>query len=72
MKFDADNFVHKVNGSFLKNEHDQRYGQFLVNYLGEKHPSLYSQLPESADCFYVNSKCDEFLRWIYSMDGTPI
>lgn len=72
MKFNADQFVHEVNHSFLKEEHEQRYGQYLMNYLFTHYPSLHAQTPQVADCFYLNSKCDEFLRWIYSFHDTEI
>lgn len=72
MKFNAYEFCEQANRAFLKEDHGQRYGQFLMNYLQEKHCELYSQVPENADCFYNNGKCDEFLRWIYSINELEI
>lgn len=72
MKFNAYEFCEQVTRAFLKGEHDQRYGQFLMNYLRESHSDLYSQVPEDADCFYDNEKCGEFLRWIYSMNKLEV
>lgn len=66
--FNVDEFIHQVNQDFLKTQHQQRYGQFLVNSLRDQNFDLYSQMPESADCFYDGTKCAEFLKWIYSQN----
>ena len=45
--FDFDKFMHDANHSYLKHQEDLRYGQFLMNSLYEKHPEIYSQVPEN-------------------------
>lgn len=66
--FCPDLFMSNANSAFLTHKDDQRYGQFLVNELTKKHPFI--ALPEEADCFYDNNKVPEFLRFIYSCDGS--
>jgi hypothetical protein len=72
MIFNAYEFCDQVNRDFLKGNHHQRYGQFLMNQLHENCHELYLEVPEEADCFYDNRKCDEFLRWIYSINELEI
>jgi len=72
MKFNAYEFCERANREFLNREHDQRYGQFLMDYLHEENASLYSQVPEEADCFYRNDKCPEFWCWITSIHNLEV
>lgn len=66
--FCPDLFMSNANSAFLTHSENLRYGQFLVNELSKKHPFI--TLPEDADCFYDNNKVPEFLRFIYSCDGS--
>jgi hypothetical protein len=68
MKFCPDLFMCDANSAFLTHKDDQRYGQFLVNELTRLHP--YIIIPEEADCFHDNNKVPNFLRFIYSCDGS--
>ena len=65
--FDYDDFIHNVNTSFISHSGTQRYGQFLMNSLYEKHPDIYSQVPENLDPFYDNNRCGEFLKFIANL-----
>ena len=68
MKFRPDLFMSVANSAYFTHKDDQRYGQFLVNELTRLHPSII--FPEEADCFHDNNKVKEFLRFIYSCDGS--
>jgi hypothetical protein len=67
MNFNYDQFISDANHSFILHSENQRYGQFLVNELREKHPEI--NLPDSADCFYDNGKVKDFLIFIHSLDN---
>lgn len=62
MAFNYDEFYHKVNVAFLKDEHYLTYGQFIMNYLSENHPGVFIGLPPDCDCFYDNSKIPNLLN----------
>lgn len=64
MAFDYDQFFHKANSAFMVSE-QQRYGQFLMNYLSEFHPEI--TVPDEFDCFYDNNKIPQFLGYIASL-----
>lgn len=68
--FDYDDFMHNANSKFLVHEGEQRYGQFLMNYLYEKHPEIYNQVPENIDPFYSNEKCGEFLKFLANLSDS--
>jgi hypothetical protein len=68
MKFCYDSFFSDANALFIVQIGYQRYGQFLVNQLNEKYPFII--IPEEADCFHDNNKVSEFLKFIYSCDGS--
>jgi hypothetical protein len=61
---DSELFMRDANSAYLTHKENLRYGQFLINYLKEKYPSII--IPEEADCFYDDKKLPEFLRFIYS------
>lgn len=67
LKFNYDEFIHQANHSYLKHQEDLRYGQFLMNFLYEKHPEIYSQVPENLDPYYDNNRCGEFLKFIANL-----
>jgi len=64
MVFCPDRFLSEANAAFILSD-QQRYGQFLMNFLYQKHPEVV--VPEKADCFYDNSKVKEFLQFIYTL-----
>ena len=67
--FDYDEFMHNANGAYLFHPENQRYGQFLMNYLFQHHPDIV--VPDDADCFYANDKVTNFMRFLYRLsDGT--
>jgi hypothetical protein len=68
-KMNYDNFMHNANRAYLDLdvEDQQRYGQFLMNYLQEHHPDIV--VPEEADCFYNNNKVPNFFQFIHSLDS---
>jgi len=68
--FDYDEFMHKANTQFLLHEGDQRYGQFLMNYLRDNHSEIYHQVPEDIDPFYNNDKCGEFLKFLANLSDS--
>lgn len=63
--FDVDQFMSDANAAFLYSDGTQRYGQFLMNYLYEKHPEI--QVPPESDCFYDDKLVKKFLTFIYSL-----
>lgn len=63
--FDYDAFMHEANVAFIQHEGDLRYGQFLMNYLHEKHPNIH--VPPYANPFYDCNKCGEFLKFLAGM-----
>ncbi len=65
--FDYDRFFHEVNQCFVHSQHEQRYGQFLMNELSQKHPEI--NVPEDADCFYDNRKVPNLLEYLCSLDN---
>ena len=65
--FDFDEFMHEANRAYLNYQKDLRYGQFLMNSLYEKHPEIYSQVPENLDPFYDSNRCGEFLKFIANL-----
>lgn len=65
--FDYDEFIHEANRAFMKHSENVRYGQFLMNYLFDNHPEIYSRIPQNIDPFYDNSKCGEFLKFIANL-----
>jgi len=66
MNFNPDNFLQEANRSYSVDHQNQRYGQFMMNYLWNHHPDLYTQVPDDADCFYLDFKFNDFVNWIYS------
>ena len=68
-KMNYDNFMHNANRAYLDLdvEDQQRYGQFLMNYLQEHHPDIV--VPEEVDCFYNNNKVPNFFQFIHSLDS---
>jgi len=65
--FNYDEFMHKANSEYLVHEGNQRYGQFLMNYLHDKHPDIYDKVPKELDPFYDCSKCGQFLVFLSKM-----
>jgi hypothetical protein len=63
MKFDY--FIHDANRAFMEHQGNQRYGQFLMNYLHQKHPEI--KISDEIDPFYDNLKVPSFLRYIHSV-----
>lgn len=63
--FNYDEFMHKANAAYMDHPEHQRYGQFLMNYLTQHHPDIV--VPDSADCFYDNSKVTKFMRYIHTL-----
>ena len=67
--FDYDEFMHRANGAYMHHQEDQRYGQFLMNYLTQHHPDV--NVPEDVDCFYNNDKVTNFMIFLCKLsDGT--
>jgi regulator of sigma D len=62
--FDYDEFMHKANSEYLVHEGEQRYGQFLMNYLCAHHPDVYDQIPKHLNPFYDNNRCGKFLLFL--------
>jgi hypothetical protein len=60
-------FMSDAISAYLTHKENLRYGQFLINQLKEKYPSII--IPKEADCFHDNNKVSEFLKFIYSCDG---
>jgi len=68
MNFDYDDFMHQANADYLRTDHTQRYGQFLMNQLAKDYPDI--QVPDRCDCFYDNSKCSNLLRYLSSISDS--
>lgn len=66
--FDYDDFYAAANRAFLKEDHSQRYGQFLMNHLQKFHSAVYDSLPDAYDCFYDNEKVPAFLGYLCSLN----
>ena len=62
--FDTDEFMSNANAAYLLHPENQRYGQFLMNYLAQHFPDVV--VPDSADCFYYNSKVPNFMIFIFT------
>jgi hypothetical protein len=62
--FDYDDFMHRANAAYMHHPENQRYGQFLMNYLTEHHPDIL--VPDDVDCFYDNTKVPKFMRFIFN------
>jgi hypothetical protein len=67
MNFDFNVFIQEANQAFMKHEGNLRYGQFLYNFLWDKHPQIYNKITEELDCFYDDKKVPEFLRFLSSV-----
>lgn len=65
MSFSPDLFMSGANSAYLYSDGSQRYGQFLMNYLQQKHPDI--KVPDSADCFHDDKNVKKFLHFIYSL-----
>lgn len=66
MKFDYDQFMYEVNRGFLSQKsEDQRYGQFIMNYLSKHYSDI--QVPEVIDPFYDNSKVPNLMNYLYTV-----
>jgi hypothetical protein len=57
--------MHEMNRAFIADPHNQRYGQFMMNYLKVHYPDIV--VPEEADCFYDNSKCCNLLVYLENL-----
>ena len=68
MQFNFDSFMHDANKAFMEHVGDQRYGQFMMNYLHRKHPDI--EVPYDIDPFYDNSRMGHFLVFLESLSKT--
>lgn len=68
MEFNYDEFMHEANKEYIVHQSNQRYGQFLMNYLHEKHPEIHSQIPQDVDPFYDSGKCGQFLIFLANLN----
>lgn len=66
MNFDYDQFMHEVITKYLAHSENQRYGQFMVNYLYEKYPDIY--VPQHIDPFYDNSKVPALMHFLFHLN----
>lgn len=66
MTFNPDNFIQEANRAYCVDNQGQRFGQFMMNYLSTVDLEMYRNVPDHADCFYLDSKYGEFVNWIYS------
>jgi hypothetical protein len=64
--FNFDQFLHQANQSYVHTQHQQTYGQFLINELNQKYPEI--NVPDDADCFYDNLKVPNLLVYLHSVD----
>ncbi len=60
--FNYDFYMHDAMQSFMSHSGNQRYGQFLVNYLHQRHPDIV--IPQEVDPFFDNSKVPDFLNYL--------
>lgn len=67
MTFDFNVYIDAANKKFLKEQHQQRYGQFLMNYLHQTNPEIV--IPENVDPFYDNGKVPDFLNYLWSISA---
>jgi len=58
-----DDLMHFINSEFLHHRGNQRYGQFMMNYLTKNHPDI--SIPEECDCFYDNSKVPILMSYLH-------
>ena len=63
--FNFNDFIHDANGEYLRHPENQRYGQFLMNYLAQHHPDI--AVPDEVDCFYDNDKIAKFMRFLFTL-----
>jgi hypothetical protein len=66
--FDYDYFFATANRAYVKEDHTQRYGQFLMNHLCKHHRSVYDSLPDAYDCFHDNDKVPAFLGYLCNLN----
>jgi len=67
MTFDFNAYIDAANNKFLKEQHHQRYGQFLMNYLHQINPEIV--IPENVDPFYDNNKVPDFFHYLWSISS---
>lgn len=67
MNFDYNSFYKEAHNQFLKGNHTERYGQFLMNYLSDNHPGVFIGMPEECDCFFNNTKVPALLRYLITL-----
>lgn len=65
-----DELMHSINTEFLKHSDNQRYGQFIMNYLTQNHPGIFAGMPEECDCFYDNDKIPILMSYLYERSTT--
>jgi hypothetical protein len=65
MMFDFNVFIKNVYEGFMRNNDNQRYGQYMVNYLSANHPDIV--IPEEIDPFYDNKKIPDLMNYLNSI-----
>jgi len=68
MEFCPDRFFSEANNAYFHDNKGQRYGQFIINYLGDHYLDVYCSL-NLPDCFYDDSKIGEFLKLVYAYES---
>ena len=63
MNFDT--LMHSINTEFMNHSGDQRYGQFMMNYLTQHHSEI--KIPEECDCFYDNGKVPILMSYLHEI-----
>jgi hypothetical protein len=65
MTFDYNTFIKNVYEGFVSHQGDQRYGQYMMNYLYQVAPEI--EVPLDIDPFYDNSKVPDLMNYLHSL-----
>jgi hypothetical protein len=70
MTFCPDRFFAEANSAYCHDSKGLRYGQFLMNYLGDHYLDVYCKLESMQDCYHDDNKVGEFVKFVYAQE-TP-
>jgi len=70
MTFCPDRFFAEATSAYCTDSKGLRYGQFLMNYLGDHYLDVYCKIESTQNCFQDDSKIGEFVKFIYPQE-TP-
>lgn len=55
-------FIKGVYQAFMSHTGNQRYGQFMVNYISEHYPEI--SIPKKIDPYYDNDKIPDLMNYL--------